>query len=845
MKRSTNASDSNEGKKVKTIQSNTTNQIPGLFVLAKTARKHTTTSTTETNTQTSTQLYTPVRPLRTSTPINTPNIQIKTENDNTIQPPQELPKYIKNALGYKKDGLIRISIHRSKAFDTREMGIIMKHLGVTEVLSTDTNDKLIIALAKTGNLNTTDSEENILNKTVDMNEDTFPTFEQGTQVQQSLLITMDEKQTQVNQTDIENANKMIHTSYAKAFNIPPMIINNEPLSSTIPKPENIFFNHDAFKNYSNKTIPESVALILSFGPKFSVPIYYNKKDFHNLKEAAYNINDAFTHPTDICTLRQHIDKHITDYQNHQYEQHGSEVRDYFTNALKETQKFMKENEDLIVTQADKANATLIMDRNIYTQKVEELLSDTCTYTPLKQSCIKAYSKMNERLIDRMTEAKMISKKEAIEAIRTESKVANIYALIKTHKEGNPARPIVNTKGSPGYTLAKKATDILTKRARDTNKYNVLNSKKAIECIKSARILPDMKFKSYDAKSMFTNISVNQALKAVKKRQQKLRLTDIEMQMLIDIIKFVCTTNTEIEFNDRIYKQIKGLRMGSSLSPILADFVLEDMLDQIFTTIERPEIFLKYVDDIITVTTEEEHEKIFQALNKADNDLKFDMETENEFYAINYLDFTITNKPFELQTKWFQKHIASGRFLNFHTHHPKSVIWHTAVNFVATMLNNSDPCFLEEITNKARHLLKINSYPEPYAKQVITTAMEKIIIDTPTQMTQTTTQTVVTSTPIYVTGIPFIPGITQLIQTDIEKSSNQIREPTGNKEIDGKFPRNIKIASKPVHKMSQEIYNKHKRISSGKEIPSIDITQEEPTKNKRTKTITYTNFYQKV
>lgn len=91
----------------------------------------------------------------------------------------------------------------------------------------------------------------------------------------------------------------------------------------------------------------------------------------------------------------------------------------------------------------------------------------------------------------------------------------------------------------------------------------MNSKKAIEWIKSARILPDMKFKPYDAKSMFTNIWVNQALKAVKRRQQKLGLTNIEMQLIIDIIKFVCTTNTEIEFNDRIYKQIKGLRMGSS------------------------------------------------------------------------------------------------------------------------------------------------------------------------------------------------------------------------------------------------------------------------------------------
>lgn len=117
-----------------------------------------------------------------------------------------------------------------------------------------------------------------------------------------------------------------------------------------------------------------------------------------------------------------------------------------------------------------------------------------------------------------------------------------------------------------------------------------------------------------------------------------------------------------------------------------------------------------MDDVLTVVTDEHHEKIFKLLNEADTDLKFDNETENDQGVINYLDFTVINKPFDLKTKWYQKHIASGRFLNYHSHHTKTVIWHTAINYVITMINNSSPVFHSEIIQKARKLLKPTPTP---------------------------------------------------------------------------------------------------------------------------------------
>lgn len=74
-------------------------------------------------------------------------------------------------------------------------------------------------------------------------------------------------------------------------------------------------------------------------------------------------------------------------------------------------------------------------------------------------------------------------------------------------------------------------------------------------------------------------------------------------------------------------------------------------------------------------------------------------------------------------------------------------------------------------------------------------------------------------PIYVTGIPFIPGVSDKIQKDIEQSSSQPRN-IYRHDFNPKF---IKIASQPQHKLSTEIFNKSKKITSGKKIPMIDIS----------------------
>lgn len=745
----------------------------------ETTATHAPKSSNPTPKSTSTQTV-PKPTAHTPTAPNSPALELKHRNiDQKIQ--LLVPDRVRTqGKELKEKGTIRISIHGTKQYSNAELSVILKRMNVETVATSDPTN-VIVGLVKYGSLEHVKHINNLQCPTIDPKNDCAASFDFESQVE------AEEIKKEVKEKEEEERKKT-----QKA--IPPLIEHEDPIITDANRPAQIYFNPKAFRNYTNIQIPENIAVLLAMGPKFSIPIYYNTKDFQQLKEAADFINDAFDEISDKETIRELIYYHVKNYQENQYTQHGSEIRNYFHKALKDAKTFFKNNPNLIAAQADKANCAIIMDRETYKDKVKNLLKNTENYAKLNSTSTPAYMIMNAKLLDRMMDAKMLNKTLGETAKSKENHPAKMYALIKTHKFTEPARPIVNTRGSMGYTAAEVITRVLNK-ARETGKYNVLNSAQAVEKIKNTKILPDEKFHITDVKDMFTNISTARGIDAVRRRKNKLNVDSRQMSIIIDTINFVCNVSTEIAFDGEIYKQIKGLKMGSSLSPILADFVMEDMLDQAFIHIERPLLIMKYVDDILFVATVEDGKELVVKLNEADDHIKFVYEAQ-EGDLINYLDITIINKPFDISTKWFQKHIASGRFLNYVSHHSRSVIINTAITFVHTMLANTSPQYHDEIKNKAKNLLQINSFPNDIIESIIGKATNKHGNKHNKTMLDTTMNSENEEAQQYGLSIPYIP-----------KLSEQIARDLNSKKI---------TPYRPTHKVATEIFN-----------PSKASTQTEP------------------
>ena len=112
-----------------------------------------------------------------------------------------------------------------------------------------------------------------------------------------------------------------------------------------------------------------------------------------------------------------------------------------------------------------------------------------------------------------------------------------------------------------------------------NDYSVKDTFEAVKKIRS--ILPELfeqgyRYYSLDVVSLFTNVPLNKTIKIILKRvyEEKLLATKLRKSTLKKLIKDTCM-KTAFSYNNKLYKQIDGVSMGSSLGPVLANIIMTE------------------------------------------------------------------------------------------------------------------------------------------------------------------------------------------------------------------------------------------------------------------------------
>ena len=108
----------------------------------------------------------------------------------------------------------------------------------------------------------------------------------------------------------------------------------------------------------------------------------------------------------------------------------------------------------------------------------------------------------------------------------------------------------------------------------------------IEKLENIRINENTKLISLDVMNMFTNITVHKVIKLINDNNVG------EYRYKKQSIKVVkeCVNQNYFWFNNKFYIQKKGLPMGSSLPPILAEIYMNDFENQLISS-------TKYKDNI--------------------------------------------------------------------------------------------------------------------------------------------------------------------------------------------------------------------------------------------------------
>ena len=437
-------------------------------------------------------------------------------------------------------------------------------------------------------------------------------------------------------------------------------------------------------------------------------------------------------------------------------------------------KRLKTDENIVILPADKGRVTVVMDKTDYYDKMDALVNDKQTYQVLKRDPTPALQrKLNSKLLD-------LKKTDAIDIQRYNRlrcrvpQPPKLYGLPKLHKPNIPMRPIVSFCGSPTYQLSKYLTTVL-KPLTDESRHKLQSTENFIDAIKTVQVPDDYKLVSFDVKSLFTSIPLQLALDCT---ETAINNSTIELPLptddLMDLLN-LCLTSTYFQYNGKHYKQLHGTAMGSPVSVVVAEIVMQNIEERALATYKRTlPLWLRYVDDTFTAVHKDEIDDFHEHLNGQNADIQFTKEIE-ENGKIPFLDCLVTRDNNKLRTTIYRKPTHTDRLLDQSSYNPtshKATTIRTLTRRAQLVCDSPDSLtdenkYLDNVFNKNnynRDFIRHNTYRNSEPNATNTNA-----------------------TPVTTATIPYIKGTSETIARILQ-------------------PYNIRVAHKPITTLRQLLTN---------------------------------------
>ena len=465
-------------------------------------------------------------------------------------------------------------------------------------------------------------------------------------------------------------------------------------------------------NYSDYVLSKREEFVLSLGLDFCLPNFkptFNK--FYLPIENLFTRLKALKLPSDLSVLQNDLQT----IAQKTYQKSNQNWLPFFHKSDYELLKNLSKNPDVVIAKPDKGRGTVILNKTDYLRKMDDILKDNTKFLelgpPTFQPIFKVEDKIN-RLLKQFKESDIITDDTFRDFYCSSSSYGILYGLPKTHKENLPLRPILAAYNNPNYQIAKHLVPLLQPLA--TNEYTLLNSANLIP-----DILPqdtDLYLVSFDVASLFTNIPLQETIDIILNKifyNDQITFHGFDRENFNKLLQ-IAVQDTYFLFNNKIYKQIDGVSMGSPLAPIMANifmcFLEEKMLDDCPLNF-RPLFYKRYVDDTIALfRSRDQAEQFLEHINDLHPNIKFTIEHESN-NQLPFLDILISRTDHGFSTNVFRKKTFTGQGTNFYSSCPLrfklnsiSTLLHRAYSLCSSWQN-----FHTEVSFLLQYF-KLNSYP---------------------------------------------------------------------------------------------------------------------------------------
>lgn len=134
---------------------------------------------------------------------------------------------------------------------------------------------------------------------------------------------------------------------------------------------------------------------------------------------------------------------------------------------------------------------------------------------------------------------------------------------------------------------------------------------------------------------------------------------------------LCLTSTYFQYNGKHYKQLHGTAMGSPVSVVVAEIVMQNIEERALATCRQTiPLWLRYVDDTFTAVHKDEIDDFHKHLNEQNADIQFTREIE-ENGKLPFLDCLVSRDNNKIRTTVYRKPTHTDRLLDETSYNPTS------------------------------------------------------------------------------------------------------------------------------------------------------------------------------